>query len=791
MAENNNDIYGYQPLWGNWYIEMPIGKGSFGSVYKISREEMGHKYTSAVKMISIPSEDQYREAEASFGHDEATLTGYFEDIVKNIIGEINMLYSLSGNSNIVAYQDHTVVKREDRIGWDVLIRMEYVTSLRNYLSDRQMSREEVIRLGIDLCSALELCSKKGIIHRDIKDENIFVNEDGVFKIGDFGIARELSKSGRAASMRGTPLYMAPEIFRGEKYDAAVDIYSLGIVMYKLLNNGRMPFMPPYPETIKFKDSEDALEKRMTGNPLPLPERSGESLGKAVLKACAYKPYDRYSSATEMKRELERVLVGMSNEEREEKVTLLNAKKESGDTKPKAQPQQKADEGTVSLFGSNPATTEKSEAKETIEEGQEAGNETVSIFNQAEDSLKKNKGTFNQNENNIPPGEETVSIFDQGGKTRNNGTADRTTDEEIKNPKPEEREQNPGPQESPDIYDGSDDIDNTYTKSTIPTILLWIGILIVIGIIVFSAMKNKAANTNSYSYNDTPTPTYTDTTTNTPKPTYMDTATDIPTPTVIVTVGQINIGDYIQFGKYFDEPILWKVVDKSNGVMLVSERVLCMKAFDAAESGISGTGGGSYTSDPERQGFGSNEWGNSNIREWLNSRENKVEFTTQPPIPTSVWGIDYNDYTTGNSYANEPGFLYNFTQNERNLIKTVEHDGVSDNVYLLSAKEFEIIGNTIKKPTSGEIIDNKSKYPEITYDNSWSYWLRTPNNEEASSYLIHVEDGSIYNLANNKQLNTARAACGYIGILPALNLKSDTLISSGDGAMGNLYIVTGD
>ena len=396
MAENNNDIYGYQPLWGNWYIEMPIGRGSFGSVYKITREEMGHKYTSAVKMISIPSEDQYREAEASFGHDEATLTGYFEDIVKNIIGEINMLYSLSGNSNIVSYQDHTVVKREDRIGWDVLIRMEYVTSLRNYLSDRQMTREEVIRLGIDLCSALELCSKKGIIHRDIKDENIFVNEDGVFKIGDFGIARELSKSGRAASMRGTPLYMAPEIFRGEKYDAAVDIYSLGIVMYKLLNNGRMPFMPPYPQTIKFRDSEDALEKRMAGQPLPLPVRSGESLGKVVLKACAYKPDNRYVSATEMKRELERVLTGMGNEEREEKVTLLNAKKESGETKPKAQPQQKADEGTVSIFGSNPSTTEKSEPKETIEEDLEAGNKTVSIFG-AQKAGDEGKGEERQDE----------------------------------------------------------------------------------------------------------------------------------------------------------------------------------------------------------------------------------------------------------------------------------------------------------------------------------------------------------------------------------------------------------
>ena len=396
MDGNNNDIYGYQPLWGNWYIEMPIGKGSFGSVYKITREEMGHKYTSAVKMISIPSEDQYREAEASFGHDEATLTGYFEDIVKNIIGEINMLYSLSGNSNIVSYQDHTVVKREDRIGWDVLIRMEYVTSLRNYLSDRQMTRDEVIRLGIDLCSALELCSRKGIIHRDIKDENIFVNEDGVFKIGDFGIARELSKSGRAASMRGTPLYMAPEIFKGDKYDASVDIYSLGIVMYKLLNNGRMPFMPSYPQTIKFRDSEDALEKRMTGQPLPIPVRSGESLGKAVLKAGAYKPEERYASATEMKQELQRVLAAMGPEERNEKVTLPNAKKEAGEVKSVQQPHA------------------VSEATSMEPESDRSGR-TVSIFDHSVDSPpydERTVGVLGQTDSAPPMNERTVSIFDK-------------------------------------------------------------------------------------------------------------------------------------------------------------------------------------------------------------------------------------------------------------------------------------------------------------------------------------------------------------------------------------------
>ena len=323
MPDKSDDLNSKQ-LFDSWDVKEKIGEGSFGIVYRVSKDEMGEQYDSAVKIISIPSKEQLREAESTLGDDQNTLTHYFEDIVKNIIKEIRLLYSLSGNANIVSYQDHKVVKKENEIGWDILIRMEYVTSLRNYLKTNQMTREEIIRLGIDICTALEVCSKKGIIHRDIKDENIFVNVDGVFKLGDFGIARELSKSGRAASMRGTPLYMAPEVYRGDKYDAAVDMYSLGIVLYKLLNHGRMPFMPAFPEPISYQDSEDALEKRMRGEILPLPDQSGEELGKVVLKACAFKADERYSTVDEMKFDLKNILTKMRIKNSSENISLLSA-----------------------------------------------------------------------------------------------------------------------------------------------------------------------------------------------------------------------------------------------------------------------------------------------------------------------------------------------------------------------------------------------------------------------------------------------------------------------------------
>lgn len=377
MDDAKDGIYSHQPLWGKWYIELPLGKGSFGSVYKITREEMGNKYCSAVKVITVPSEEQYKEAKASFGNDESTLGGYFEDIVKNIVNEINVLYSLGGNTNIIGYQDHEVIKRQDTASWDILIRMELVTSLTSYLETHRMNRGQVVKLGMDICNALELCSKKGIIHRDIKDENIFINEDGVFKLGDFGIAKELSKSSRAASMRGTPLYMAPEIFRGEKYDAVVDIYSLGIVMYKLLNHGRMPFMPPYPEPIRFKDSELALERRIAGEPLPLPDLAGKTLGNIVLKACAHKAQDRFIGAFEMQEALMQVLSRMSVAEREELVTLERKAKEANSN---IQKTGTPDQNTVGLFAANAGLPRKEDVRTSSTSGavDSAKMQTVSV-----------------------------------------------------------------------------------------------------------------------------------------------------------------------------------------------------------------------------------------------------------------------------------------------------------------------------------------------------------------------------------------------------------------------------
>lgn len=320
--QNDDYVKRYEPFWESWYIEKFLGQGSFGKVYKLSKEEWGYKYESALKVISLPSNDQYREAIATLGNDEKLLKLYFEDAVKNIINEIIMLYNLRGNSNIVSYEDHKVEKHDGKLAWDILIRMEYLTPLNKYLTEKDISIDDIVNIGLDICTALELCSKKSIVHRDIKDENIFVSKDKCFKLGDFGIARELAK-GLSASIRGTPLYMAPEVYKGEAYDTRADLYSLGILLYKLLNNGRFPFMPPSPMELRIKDSESAVEKRFLGNAIPPPCNANQTLGEIILKMCQYKPENRFTSPAVAKEALIETYHQMSCEDRNQIVLSNN------------------------------------------------------------------------------------------------------------------------------------------------------------------------------------------------------------------------------------------------------------------------------------------------------------------------------------------------------------------------------------------------------------------------------------------------------------------------------------
>lgn len=294
-------------LWKGWKVDKFIGEGSFGKVYRIIREEFGHTYESALKVIEIPQTQGEVETIRNEGLSDDSVTSYFQSMVEDIVDEFALMSKLKGNTNIVSYEDHFVVPLVERFGWRIYIRMELLTPLYTYMRENTFSIRDVMQLGIDMCQALEVCQRYNIIHRDIKPENIFVSDLGKFKLGDFGIARQLEKTSSGLSKKGTYTYMAPEVYKGMAYNSTVDIYSLGIVLYRFLNNNRTPFMPPYPQTIRYSDKEKANVLRISGQPIPKPCNAEGRLAEIILKACACNPAERYESASEMKRALQEIL----------------------------------------------------------------------------------------------------------------------------------------------------------------------------------------------------------------------------------------------------------------------------------------------------------------------------------------------------------------------------------------------------------------------------------------------------------------------------------------------------
>ena len=168
----------YDPVFGAWHIGKLIGEGSFGKVFELERSEFGQTYRAAMKAISIPQSKSELDLVREDSPDEESVTSYFHGIVEELMGELNIMSVLKGESTIVSYEDHQIIPHEDDIGWDILIRMELLTPLMRYQKQNPLSTEDVVRLGTDICRALMLCKRHNIIHRDIKPANIFVSDNG-------------------------------------------------------------------------------------------------------------------------------------------------------------------------------------------------------------------------------------------------------------------------------------------------------------------------------------------------------------------------------------------------------------------------------------------------------------------------------------------------------------------------------------------------------------------------------------------------------------------------------------
>ena len=285
-----------------WEVVRKIGEGSFGGVYEIHRTlPDGRVEKAALKKLTVPKDNSEIRELYSQSFSKENITAHYKDQMRELVNEYTLTQELNGCRNVVACHDVQCVQHTDGIGWDIYIRMELLKPLKHVLS-ADYQEMAVLKLGLSLCNALLACQEHHIVHRDIKPENILVSDRGEFKLGDFGIAK-VSEKTATGTMTGTMGYMAPEVANRWHYGAQADIYSLGMVLYWMMNRRTLPFLPFPPTIPTAAQRQEAANRRFAGEDFPPPVNGSRELKAVVMKACAFSTDKRYQTVRELRRDL--------------------------------------------------------------------------------------------------------------------------------------------------------------------------------------------------------------------------------------------------------------------------------------------------------------------------------------------------------------------------------------------------------------------------------------------------------------------------------------------------------
>jgi eukaryotic-like serine/threonine-protein kinase len=268
-------------LDGRYQILQKLGQGGMGAVYRCQQLGLGREV--AIKVVSA-----HLVAET--------------EVVKRFLREAKLASRLS-HPNAVAVLDFN--QSEDGLFYLVMELVSGNTLDKVLETDKIMKPERIVRIGSQVCDALEGAHALSIVHRDLKPSNIMLLSRGrdLVKVLDFGLAKSVAPDQQnttmtnAGALLGTPAFMCPELALGQPCDGRADLYSLGVVLY-LMGTGQLPFISDSAhELIAMHASDDAPP--MTGVP--------RALGAVVDRMLRKNPDDRYASAAEAREALEAAL----------------------------------------------------------------------------------------------------------------------------------------------------------------------------------------------------------------------------------------------------------------------------------------------------------------------------------------------------------------------------------------------------------------------------------------------------------------------------------------------------
>ena len=261
-------------LLNGYEIESTISQGGMAMVYRARRVRDGQ--IVALKVLR----EQYA-ADAEF--------------VERFQREARAVASLTHANMVQVYESG------EAAGWH-FIAMEFVEGqdLKRYIREHGPLRvAEGVRIAVAVCEVLDYAHRRGIIHRDVKPQNILLRRDGTVKVTDFGIARALSSVTitQTGTVLGSVQYLSPEQARGQPVGRAADIYALGVVLFEMLT-GQLPFEGDSPIAIAMAHVHDVPPAPRRLNPEISP-----ALEAVILRGMAKQPQHRYASAADLATDL--------------------------------------------------------------------------------------------------------------------------------------------------------------------------------------------------------------------------------------------------------------------------------------------------------------------------------------------------------------------------------------------------------------------------------------------------------------------------------------------------------
>jgi serine/threonine-protein kinase len=274
-AINTGDV-----IDGRYKYVQRIGKGAFGTVLLMEDTVVGERLI--LKFLN-----------ANVAEDE--------EVMKRFVHELRYSRKIT-HRNVIRIYDFLSIQGLYAIS------MEYFPSHTlgsEIVNDKPLPLKRGIQFGIDMCTGMAVAHQVGIVHRDLKPANVLINEEGLLKIVDFGVAAaqsqgdtQLTKTGYVI---GSPKYMAPEQILGRKVDERADVYAVGVILYEILTG-----VPPYTRG----DHMSVMYQHVQGKARPAAEVNPQlppGLGELIMKTMSVDKTKRPQNMDELRKSLEAFL----------------------------------------------------------------------------------------------------------------------------------------------------------------------------------------------------------------------------------------------------------------------------------------------------------------------------------------------------------------------------------------------------------------------------------------------------------------------------------------------------